>query len=84
VAYLAKDGTIKRLDGSTGTSTVLYKPDSAHHVDNLAVGPADEIIFVLASTGVDNKTQWNLHRIFPETGLTTPLTTDGISLWPIW
>jgi hypothetical protein len=84
VIYEAKGGTVLRLDGSTGAKTMIYKPDSTHQVDELAVGPGDEILLVLASVGVDKKDQWDIYRLFPETGMTTPLTTDGNSYHPKW
>jgi hypothetical protein len=84
VIYEAKDGAVLRLDGSTGAKTMIYKPDSTHQVDELAVGPADEILVVLASIGVDKKDQWDIYRLFPETGMTTRLTTDGNSYHPKW
>jgi hypothetical protein len=85
VAYVAKDGSLFRLDGTSGAKSVLYKPDAVHLVDDFAVGTADEIIVSLATIGSgDQEPPTNLFQVFPETGMAKQLTTDGVSFWPRW
>jgi hypothetical protein len=84
IVYLAKDGSILHLDAS-GARSVYYKPDSTHAVDNATAGPAGEFIMSLYTLGVDEEhPPINIYRLFPDTGMVTPLTTDGKTFWPRW
>jgi hypothetical protein len=85
VIYNGKEG-LSRLDLATGTKTAFFKPtDPKVSIFEVAVGPANEIIVTLRTPTADpDKPAYDIYRVFPDTGMTTALTTDGKSRGPSW
>jgi hypothetical protein len=84
IVYTAKDGLV-RLDLTTGARSVFYRFAASSRV-YIDVGPGDEIIASIEAfpTQTVPHPPVDIYRVFPETGVATPLTTDGKSSSPSW
>jgi hypothetical protein len=85
---LIYEGTegLTRFEFSSGAKTAFFKltdPDGA--IDDLAVGPAGEIIVALRTKGPDpDHPAYDLFRVMPDSGQAVALTTGGTSRGPSW
>jgi hypothetical protein len=83
--YEGSDG-LTRFEFASGAKTAFFKTtDPKVSIDDLAVGPAGEIIVTLETKTMDpDKPAYDLYRVMPESGQAVPLTTGGGSRSPSW